>query len=77
MLTAQKKQQVGFTPMQLHLVNMLNFNRTQAAEKRLKRALEQFDVSEFESAKASMFASGELSEEKIEQGAKTHFRTKY
>ena len=56
---------------------MLNFNNTEAAEKRLKRALEQFYLSEFETMKATMFANGELTEEQIERGAATHFRTPY
>ncbi len=63
--------------MQLHLVSMLNFNNTEAAEQRLKRALEQFYLSEFEATKATMFANGELTEEMIERGAKKHFRTPY
>ena len=63
--------------MQLHLVSMLNFNNTEAAEQRLKRALEQFYLSEFEATKAAMFANGELTEEMIERGAKKHFRTPY
>ena len=50
---------------------------TEAAEKRLKRALEQFYLSEFETMKATMFANGELTEEQIERGAATHFRTPY
>ena len=70
-------QQFGLNPMQLHLVSMLNFNNTEAAELRLKRALEQFYLSEFEQTKASMFASGELTEELIERGAAKHFRTPY
>ena len=76
MLAAQQ-QQIGLNPMQLHLVSMLNFNNTEAAEKRLKRALEQFYLSEFEAMKANMFASGELTEEQIERGAANHFRTPY
>ena len=63
--------------MQLHLISMLNFNNSEAAEQRLKRALEQFYLSEFENMKAAMFASGELTEELIEKGAATHFRTPY
>ena len=77
MIAAQQNQQVGLNPMQLHLVSMLSFNNTEAAEKRLKKALEQFYLSEFESMKAAMFASGELTEEKIAEGAATHFRTPY
>ena len=34
----QQNQQFGLTPMQMHLVSMLNFNRTEAAEQRLKAA---------------------------------------
>ena len=41
----------GMTPMQLHLVSMLNFNRTEATEQRLKCALEQFYLAEFERMK--------------------------
>ena len=77
MEAVQQHQQYGLNPMQLHLVSMLNFNNTKAAELRLKRALEQFYLSEFENMKASMFASGELTEEQIEKGASTHFRTPY
>ena len=76
-MEAVQQQQYGLNPMQLHLVSMLNFNNTKAAELRLKKALEQFYVSEFENMKASMFANGELTEEQIEQGAATHFRTPY
>ena len=47
MATTLKKND-GMTPMQLHLVSMLNFNSTEAAEQRLKAALEQFYLSEFE-----------------------------
>ena len=67
----------GLNPMQLHLVSMLNFNSTEAAELRLKKALEAFYVSEFERTKAQMFADGELTEELIAKGAATHFRTAY
>lgn len=63
--------------MQQHLISMLNFNRTEEAEKRLESALMQFYLSEFEHAKEEMFASGELTEENIEAGAKKHFRTAY
>ena len=77
MVATQMNQQVGLNPMQLHLVSLLNFNNSEAAEKRLKKALEQFYVTEFENMKAAMFASGELTEELIEQGAATHFRTPY
>ena len=78
MVTAfQQNQQVGLTPMQMHLVSMLNFNRTEAAEKRLKAALEAFYLSEFERTKEAMFANGELTEEMISQGVATHFRTAY
>ena len=76
MLAAQQ-QQIGLNPMQLHLISMLNFNNSEAAEKRLKRALEQFYLSEFETMKATMFANGELTEKQIERGAATHFRTPY
>lgn len=77
MEAVQKHQQYGLNPMQLHLVSMLNFNNTEAAELRLKKALEQFYLSEFEQTKANMFASGELTEELIERGAAKHFRTPY
>ena len=73
----QQNQQVGLTPMQMHLVSMLNFNRSEAAEQRLKAALEAFYLSEFEKTKAAMFANGEITEEQIAQGAATHFRTAY
>ena len=76
MLAAQQ-QQIGLNPMQLHLVSMLNFNNTEAAELRLKKALEQFYLSEFEATKAAMFASGELTENLIAAGAAKHFRTPY
>ncbi|MBQ7996804.1 MAG: hypothetical protein IJ249_03970 [Paludibacteraceae bacterium] len=76
-MEAVQHQQFGLNPMQLHLVSMLNFNNTEAAEQRLKRALEQFYLSEFEATKATMFANGELTEEMIERGAKKHFRTPY
>ena len=74
---AHTHQQYGLNPMQLHLVSMLNFNQSEAAEHRLKKALEQFYLNEFENMKADMFASGELTEEKIESGAAKHFRTAY
>lgn len=68
---------VGLNPMQLHIVSMLNFNNTEEAQQRLKTALEQFYLTEFERVKAEMFKSGALTEELIEEGAKTHFRTAY
>lgn len=68
---------VGQNPMQLHLISMLNFNNTEEAHQRQKKALEQFYLTEFERVKAEMFESGELTEELIEKGAKTHFRTAY
>ena len=64
MANVPQSQQVGLNPMQLHLISM-------------KKALEQFYVTEFENMKAAMFASGELTEEQIEQGAAKHFRTQY
>ncbi|MBR3647299.1 MAG: hypothetical protein IKN59_02795 [Paludibacteraceae bacterium] len=75
--TLHRSPAKGLNPMQLHLVSMLNFNDSQDAEARLKKALEQFYLSEFERTKAQMFASGELTEEQISQGAATHFRTAY
>ena len=42
--TQHLPQQFGLNPMQLHLVKMLNFNSTEAAEQRLKKALEQLAV---------------------------------
>lgn len=68
---------VGLTPMQMHMVSMLNFNTTQEAAQRLKLALESFYLSEFERMKEQMFLNGELTEEKIEAAAATHFRTPY
>ena len=75
--TLHRTPAVGLNPMQLHLVSMLNFNSTEAAGLRLKKALEAFYVSEFERTKAQMFADGELTEEQIAEGAATHFRTAY
>ena len=77
MNAVQQHQQFGLNPMQLHLVSMLNFNNTEAAELRLKKALTEFYLAEFERTKAEMFASGELTEEQIERGAASHFRTPY
>lgn len=73
----QQKRTHGLNPMQRHLVSMLNFNTSEEAELRLKKALEQFYLSEFENMKATMFANGELTEEKVAQGAATHYRTAY
>jgi hypothetical protein len=67
----------GMTPMQLHLVSMLNFNRSEAAEQRLKYALEHFYLAEFERAKEEMRDSGILTEEIIAESASKHFRTPY
>ena len=75
MANVPQSQQVGLNPMQLHLISMLNFNSSDSAVLRLKKALEQFYVTEFENMKAAMFARGELTEEQIEQGAAKHFRT--
>ena len=50
----------GMTPMQLHLVSMLNFNRTEAAEQRLKCALEQFYLAEFERMKEAELSWGAI-----------------
>ena len=73
----QNNIQYGLTPMQMHLVSMLNFNRSEMAEQRLKKALEQFYLNEFEQMKAEMRSSGGLTEEKIAEGASRHFRTQY
>ena len=75
--TLHRTPAVGLNPMQMHLVSMLNFNSSEAAGQRLKKALELFYASEFESAKAQMFANGELTEEQISEGAAKHFRTAY
>lgn len=63
--------------MQQHLIGMLNFNNSEDAQKRLKQALYQFYLAEFERTKAEMFESGELTEEIIETSANRHFRTAY
>lgn len=68
---------VGLTPMQLHLVSMLNFNRSEEAAERLKVALEQFYLAEFERMKSEMRYSGSLTEEIVEESARKHFRTAY
>ena len=75
--TVHKPQQIGLNPMQLHLVSMLNFNSTKEAEQRLKMALEQFYLSEFNQMKDQLFASGDLTEAAIAEGAARHFRTAY
>lgn len=75
--TLHRTPSAGLNPMQLHLVSMLNFNSTEAAGQRLKKALEMFYVSEFERTKAQMFADGDLTEEQIAEGAAKHFRTAY
>jgi hypothetical protein len=56
---------------------MLNFNSSKAAEQRLKCALEQFYLAEFEGMKDEMRRNGTLTEEKLEEHASTHFRTAY
>lgn len=71
------EQTYGMTPMQLHLVSMLNFNRSEDAERRLKTALEQFYLAEFERMKTEMRQSGELTESIVAEGATKHFRTAY
>jgi len=76
-MTSSVKNNTGLNPMQLHLISMLNFNSTEEAQERLKKALHLFYLSEFERAKSEMFASGTLTEELIEEGANKHFRTKY
>ena len=73
----QQPRTFGLNPMQRHLVSMLNFNSSEAAELRLKKALEQFYATEFENVKAAMFRSGELTEDQVAQGAAKHFRTAY
>lgn len=69
--------QTGFTPLQLHLVSMLNFNTSEESQQRLKKALESFYLSEFELAKETMFSTGQLTEQMIEEASKQHFRTPY
>ncbi len=76
-VVARTSQQFGLNPMQLHLVSMLNFNSTKAAEQRLKVALEQFYLTEFNQMKEHLYASGELTEAAITEGANRHFRTPY
>ena len=66
--TVHKPQQIGLNPMQVHLVSMLNFNSTKEAEQRLKIALEQFYLSEFNQMKDQLFASGDLTEAAIAEG---------
>lgn len=75
--TVHKSQSFGLNPMQLHLVSMLNFNSTKEAEQRLKLALEHFYLTEFNQMKEQLFASGELTENSIAEGASRHFRTAY
>lgn len=75
--TYDKHSNTGLTPMQMHLVSMLNFNTTPEAAQRLKSALESFYLTEFEQMKEQMFLSGELTEDKIEDAAAKHFRTPY
>jgi len=76
-MTNATNSQTGLNPMQLHLVSMLNFNDSEEAQLRLKKALYEFYLSEFERTKDELFESGALSEEIIEYGAKKHFRTPY
>lgn len=63
--------------MQLHLISMLNFNDSEEAQERLKKALYKFYLEEFERTKEEMFESGVLNEELIAEGANKHFRTSY
>ena len=63
--------------MQLHLVSMLNFNRSEEAEKRLEQALHAFYLSELERMKAEMRHDGTLNEDILAQCAAEHFRTPY
>ena len=59
----------GLNPMQLHLLSILNFNTTPSAEERLKKALQQFYLAEFERMKDELWENGTLTEEKIEEHA--------
>ena len=76
-MAAVMEQQIGMTPMQLHLVSMLNFNRTEEAVKRLETALQQFYLTEFECMKAEMRQAGSLTEDIVADSAAKHFRTAY
>lgn len=76
-MVAGMERSTGLTPMQLHLVSMLNFNRSEEAAKRLKIALEQFYMAEFNSMKAAMRQNGTLTEDILEESASKHFRTAY
>ena len=71
------ERQTGLTPMQLHLVSMLNFNRSEEAAKRLEMALQQFYLAEFERMKSEMRKEGTLTEDIVSMGASQHFRTPY
>lgn len=76
-MVAGMERSTGLTPMQLHLVSMLNFNRSEEAAKRLKIALEQFYMAEFNSMKTAMRQNGTLTEDILEESASKHFRTAY
>lgn len=76
-MTAARDGALGMTPMQLHLVSMLNFNRSEEAAQRLKVALEKFYVSEFNRLKDEMRKSGALTEAVLEDSSAKHFRTSY
>ena len=76
-MPAVQQTTYGLTPMQMHLVSMLNFNRSEQAEQRLKVALEKFYLSEFNQMKSAMRQEGTLTEDIITAGAHQHFRTPY
>ena len=65
----QREPLTGLNPMQLHLLSILNFNTTPSSEERLKKALQQFYLAEFERMKDELWENGTLTEEKIEEHA--------
>lgn len=71
----QREPQSGLNPMQLHLLSILNFNTTPSSEERLKRALQQFYLAEFERMKDELWGNGTLTEEKLEEHAHNFCRT--
>ena len=72
-----QEESTVFNPMQLQLLRMFSYVKTEEQMKEIKSALSEFFFKRVEEGMDALEASGQWSEEKSEEILKEHLRTPY
>lgn len=66
-----------FSPVQLEIIDMMSFVKTQDSFQQLKQAISDFFVQKAQLEIDRLWETGDLSEEKVEGFRRLHERTPY